>query len=110
MSSKFDRGIDLFESVTHFHDQRTGASSHRVARSLANNVHPEVVALQATLNSKKNNPDNPLTFTSEHIVGVAMWHEANRTRSAYTKEQAGEIDRNQKDADEEANLLDSQSI
>jgi peptidoglycan hydrolase-like protein with peptidoglycan-binding domain len=94
-----DAAYDTWEDVTSDQTSRTGHSAARVASSLANGVDPEVVALQATLNSKKNNPDASLTFSSNEMIAVAKWHTANQTRSAFTKRQAGAVIREQRAAD-----------
>lgn len=97
-----DKLVDGWERISSDHTDRTGESAARVASSLANGVDVEVIALQANLNSKRNNPSDPQTFTDAEIVGVAKWHLANRTRSAFTKEQSGDLIRNQRAADAEA--------
>ena len=99
MGKHIDRGADMLEVFTSHHTGRTGLSAARVASSLANNVHPEVVALQTTMNCQKNNPEDPETFTGTEMIAVAKWHKANASRSAYTKQQAGELNRAQREAD-----------
>jgi hypothetical protein len=93
-----DQTVDVWEEVTSDQTSRTGHSAARVASSLANGVDPEVVALQAT-NSKKNNPDSPVEFTGDEMTTVAKWYVANQRRSAFTKQQAGSLIRNQRAAD-----------
>ena len=100
MGKNIDRGADIFEALTSHHTGRTGLSAARVASSLANNVDPDVVALQATKNSEKNNPEDPQSFTGAEMTAVAKWHMANASRSAYTKQQAGELNRAQREADQ----------
>lgn len=99
MGKNIDRGTDMFEALTSHHTSRTGLSAARVTSSLANNVAPDVIALQSTINSQKNNPEDPQIFTGAEITAVAKWHKANTSRSAYTKQQAGELNRTQREAD-----------
>ncbi|WP_233868696.1 hypothetical protein [Paraburkholderia adhaesiva] len=94
-----DRTVDLFERVASDQASRTRDSAARVASSLANNVDPEVIALQLTLNSRKNNPDDPITFTAAKVLVIDEFFKANRTRTAYTKEQSGALIREQRAAD-----------
>lgn len=98
---------DTWEDITSDQTSRTGHSAARVASALANNVDPEVIALQMTKNSQRNNPDNPVKFTANEMPVIAKLHEANQTRSSFTKQQAGAVIREQKiaDADKEGNLL-----
>ena len=87
-----------WEKLTTDQTSRTGQSAARVASALANGVDAEVLALQATKNSKKNNPDKPETFSEADINSVAKWHNANRTRAAITKKQAAKLIQNQRPA------------
>ncbi|MEC4748583.1 hypothetical protein [Methylomicrobium sp. Wu6] len=96
-----DGAVDLFESLTSDQTSRTGHAAKRVHSTLNNNVAPEVLALQLTLNSKKNNPDEPLDFTADDMISVAKFYKANKTRSAYTKKQSGALIREQRSADDE---------
>ncbi len=92
---------DSFEALTSTQTSRTGQSAARIASALANNVDPEVVALQTTKNSRKNNPQTAETFTADDMQAIAKLHRANSRRSAFTKQQAGELIRLQKHDDAE---------
>ena len=59
-----DGAADAWEELTSTQTSRTGHAAARVASALANDVDPEVLALQMTKNSQKNNPDSPVTFTA----------------------------------------------
>ena len=83
---------------------RPGHAAARVASALANDVDPEVLALQMTKNSQKNNPDSPVTFTAAEMPTIAKLHAANKSRSALTKQQTGALIREQGLADTEGNL------
>lgn len=96
---------DTWEDLTSDQTSRTGHSAARIASALANGVDPEVIALQMTKNSQKNNPDNPVQFTGSEIPVIAKLHQANQTRSAFPKQQAGALVREQKAADQEGKLL-----
>jgi hypothetical protein len=99
MGKKIDvaKGIagDAWSKLVHDQADRTGLSAARVANSLDKKVHPEVVALQVTLNQEINNPADPLVFTGDEMKAVAKFHKANKRRVAYTGIQAAEIDSNQ---------------
>ena len=99
-----DGVVDVWEGLTSNQTSRTGHAAARVASSLANNVDPEVVALQMTKNSQKNNPDDPITFTAEDMPVIAKLHAANKTRSAITKQQTGALIREQGFSNNESNL------
>lgn len=99
-----DGAADAWEELTSTQSSRTGHAATRVASSLANNVDPEVIALQMTKNSLKNNPDNPITFTADEMPAIAKLHAANKTRSALTKQQTGALIREQGLADTEGDL------
>ena len=92
---------DAWEGLTTTQTSRTGHAAARVASALANNVAPEVVALQMTMNSQKN---TPVTFTADDILAIAKFHAANKTRSALTKSQTGTLIRQQRCADTEGEL------
>ena len=99
MQKMADKAIDLFERVVSDQTSRTGDAAARITSALANGVDAEVIALQMSKNSKKNNPDNPVTFTEEKVFAIRDLFDANQTRSAYTKEQSGEMIRMQRAAD-----------
>ena len=99
MGKNLDHSVDFLEGLTSNQTSRTGHSAARVASSLANNVDPDVIALQATKNSQKNNPANPQEFTGADMISVGKWYEANFSRTAYSKQQAGELNRAQREAD-----------
>ncbi|ELW8194780.1 MULTISPECIES: hypothetical protein [Enterobacteriaceae] len=94
-----DAALDTWDQVTSDQTSRTGHSAKRVASQLANNVDPEVVALQITKNSLKNNPDDPQTFTGEEVVTVAKFYAANRSRPVLTRKQSNALIAAQKEAD-----------
>jgi hypothetical protein len=94
-----DKTVDLYERVVSDQTSRTADAAARIASSLANEVDPEVIALQMTLNSRKNNPDAPTTFTAAKVKVINEFFEANRTRSVFTKEQSGSLIREQRAAD-----------
>lgn len=104
MGKKIDlaKGVagDAWSKLVHDQADRTGLSAARVANSLDNGVHPDVVALQVTKNQETNNPADPLAFTGEEMKTVAKFHKANKRRVAYTGVQAAEIDSNQAALDE----------
>lgn len=95
-SKLIDSAIDVWERVTSDQTTRTGDSAARVASALANDVAPEVVALQMTLNSKKHNPDSPVEFSENDMFVIAKFYAANQTYSAFTKSQAGFLIREQR--------------
>lgn len=96
-----DKVTDVWEELTSTQTSRTGHAAARVASALANNVDPEVLALQMTKNSRRNNPETPVTFTAAEISTIAKLYEACRTRSALTKQQTGELIRGQRHDDAE---------
>lgn len=95
-----DRLVDTVEALASTQTSRTGHSAARVASALANDVDPEVLALQLTLNSRKNSPDNPVMFTARDVSTIAKFYEANRTRSGLTKRQTRALVREQKHAED----------
>lgn len=97
----FDGAADAWEDVTSNQTSRTGHTAARVASALANDVAPEVIALQMNINSKKNNPDAGITFTADEMPTIAKLHAANKTRSVLTKKQTGALIREQNAADAE---------
>lgn len=99
MGKVIDKAKDQYGALMHDQARRTGVSAQRLDESLSKNVPPEVLALQVNMNELKNNPSNPMHFTPEQIVGIAMFSQANKRRSAYTQEQAGALERNQIEAE-----------
>ncbi|VVN44839.1 hypothetical protein [Pseudomonas fluorescens] len=91
---------DAWSKLVHDQADRTGLSAARVANSLDNGVHPDVVALQVTKNQEVNNPADPLVFKGEEMEVVAKFYQANQRRVAYTGVQAAVIDSNQAALDE----------
>ena len=104
LEKKTDGLADTLEGLTSTQTSRTGHAAARVASLLANDVDPEVVALQITKNSQKNNPNDPLTFTAEEVHVIAKFHAANKTRSAITKRQTGALKREQGFSDNVSDL------
>jgi hypothetical protein len=100
-----DGAVDGWEELTSNQTDRTGHAAARIASALANEVDPEVLALQATKNSRKNNPDAPEEFTGPDILTIARFHSANRTKSVMPKKQIGSLIREQKAADGESDLV-----
>lgn len=96
-----DRLVDAWEDLTSTQASRTGNTAARVASALASGVDHEVLALQMTKNSEKNNPDSPVTFTAADIPAIAKLYSANKSRCALTKAQKGALIRGHKrDADD----------
>ncbi len=87
--------VDAWGKLAHDQADITGLSAARVAKSLKNNVHPDVVALQINKGQERNNRNDPLVFTGDEMKTVAKFFEANRRRVAYTSIQAAQIDSNQ---------------
>jgi hypothetical protein len=94
-----DSAIDVWENLTANQTDRAGHAAARLASTLANNVDAEVLALQLTKNSRKNNPEAPEIFTEQEVIAVGKFYMANRTRSVLPKAQAGALIREQKAAD-----------
>lgn len=99
-----DSAADAWEELTSTQTSRTGHAAARVASALANGVDPEVIALQMSKNSQKNNPDSPVTFAAAEMFTIAKFRAANKSRSALTKQQAGALIREQGIADTEGDL------
>ncbi|MBP4047746.1 hypothetical protein [Chromobacterium violaceum] len=99
-----ESAADAWEELTSTQTSRTGHTAARVASALANGVDPEVIALQMTKNSRKNNPDSPVTFTAAEMPTIAKLHAANKTRPPLTKQQTGALIREQDIADTEGDL------
>lgn len=89
---------DLWEEKTSNQTSRTGTVTSRIASLLANEVAPEVIALQMTMNSEKANPKEPSTFTGDDVIAYAKLHHANRTRSILPQHQTGALIRAQRDS------------
>jgi hypothetical protein len=58
-----------------------------------------------TLNSRKNNPNDPITFTADDMPVIAKLHAANKTRAALTKSQTGDLIRGQRIDDRDSDLF-----
>ena len=101
---------DTWEELTSDQTSRTGYSAARVASALANGVDQEVIALQMTKNSEKNNPDNPVQFTGSEMPVIAKLYQANQTRSALSKKQVGALISEQKAADQEGRNIYVESM
>ena len=96
-----DHAVDAWRDLTSTQTSRTGHVAARVVAARDNNVDDKVLALQLSLNSLKNNPENPVTFTAREMATIAKLFKANKTRSAFTKQQAGALIRGQRDDDAE---------
>lgn len=94
-----DTTQNVWEQVTSDQTSRTGHTVQRVAAALRNGVDPDVIALQMTKNSEKNNPENPQNFTGEEMKVLGKVHEACRTRAALTKAQTRQLIALQGDAE-----------
>lgn len=91
---------DAWSKLAHDQADRTGLSAARVASSIKNGVHEDVVALQLNKNQTRNNPSNPVTFTGDDVLAVTKFFEANKRRVAYTGPQAAKIDQVQAELDQ----------
>ncbi|RFP15127.1 hypothetical protein D0T25_18490 [Duganella sp. BJB488] len=100
-----DGAVDGWEELTSNQTDRTGHAAARIASALANGVDPDVLALQATKNSRKNNPDAPQVFFGSDMLTIASFYSANRTRSAMPKKQIGPLIRQQKAADADSQVV-----
>lgn len=99
MGKKLDGFKDKVEAVMHDQVRRTGISAERIDRSLSKGVAVEVVTLQVNMTEQKNNPKDPLVFSEDEIIGVAKFYRACKRRPVYTQTAAGELERNQEEAD-----------
>jgi hypothetical protein len=97
---------DALEGLTSTQTSRSGHTAARVTSALANGVDPEVLALQMTKNSLKNNPNSPVAFTAAEMLTIAKLHAANKSRPALTRQQAGALVRGHKhDWDDSESLV-----
>lgn len=97
---------DAFEGLTSTQTSRTGHTAARITSALDNGVDPEVLALQITKNSLKNNPTSPVTFTATEMHTIAKLHAANKSRPALTRHQTGALIRVHKnDGDDSESLV-----
>ncbi|MBC2693514.1 MULTISPECIES: hypothetical protein [Pseudomonas] len=93
MPKIIDQGRDAFEFLTHDQADRTGIACARIARSLAQDVDPEALAVQLTANERKNNPANPETVTVDDVHSAAKLHRLNSRRQVYPQTQAAELEK-----------------
>lgn len=100
-----DSTVDAWENLTSNQTDRTGHAATRVASALASGVDADVLALQMTNNSRKNNPEAPEHFTVQDISSIEKLHKANRTRSALPKAQVGGLIREQRAADDSGDAV-----
>lgn len=95
LSKCLEATSDVWEELASHQTSRAGSSAARVASALANNVDAEVLAMQVSINSRRNNPEAPISFTAADMISVAMWYAANKTTSALSKRQTGGLIRGQ---------------
>ncbi|WP_313052624.1 hypothetical protein [Pantoea piersonii] len=86
-----DTTHDTWEQLTSDQTSRSGHTVQRVAAALENGVDPDVIALQMTKNSERNNPENPQSFNGDEIKAIGKVYAANVTRVALTKPQTREL-------------------
>lgn len=91
---------DVWEELASNQTSRAGSSAGRVTSALANKVDAEVLEMQVSINSRRNNPEAPISYTAADIISVAMWYAANKTTSALPKRQTGGLIRGQQIDDE----------
>ncbi|MBR7945440.1 hypothetical protein [Burkholderia cenocepacia] len=85
MGKKIDKAVDIWETLTSDQIARAGHSAARVVAARKKGVVDSAIADQLTANSKRNNPDAPLTFTVGDVQSIDKFFSANRTRPALTK-------------------------
>uniref|UniRef100_UPI003D1E3D2E hypothetical protein n=1 Tax=Aeromonas veronii TaxID=654 RepID=UPI003D1E3D2E len=85
---------------------RTGRAAHRVVRMVENKVDKDVIALQLTKNSEKNNPKDPETFTGQDIDSIVKFHKANQSSVAIDLDQTASLIKQQKALDADAGNAD----
>lgn len=86
-----DKTQDTWEQLTSDQTSRSGHTVQRVSAALKNGVDADVIALQLTKNSEKNNPDNPVKFSGDDVKVIDKVYEANVSRVALTKQQTSEL-------------------
>ena len=97
--SAFNKALNAYEAMLTDQKGRTGITAARVASSLANNVDPDVLALQMTKYCAKNNPKDNIIFSAADVLSITKFYNANQTRPVLTKSQAKALIATQKDAD-----------
>lgn len=101
MGRLIDKAGDAVGAMLHDHTRRIGVTVDRVERSLRRNVDADVLAHQMNKNLERNNPEEALRFTGADMEKLALLSRASKRRVPLTKEQAGELQRNQAEADAE---------
>ena len=101
MGRLIDKAGDVVGAVLHDHADRIAVTVDRVARSLKKKVDPDVLALQMNKNLQRNLPAETMRFTGDDMQKLALLSRACQSRPALTKSQAGELQRNQAEADAE---------
>ncbi|WP_153785423.1 hypothetical protein [Pseudomonas sp. EMN2] len=101
MGRLIDKAEDVAGVLLHSHSDRVAVTVDRVARSLKRKVDADVLALQMNKNLERNLPDEPMRFTGADMKKFALLSRACKSRPGLTKEQAGELQRNQAEADAE---------
>lgn len=101
MGRLIDKAEDVAGVLLHSHSDRVAVTVDRVARSLDKGVDADVLALQMNKNLERNAPGESMRFTGEDMEKLALLSRACKSRPALTKSQAGELQRNQAEADAE---------
>jgi len=96
-----DKAVDTLEPLVSTQTSRTGHTANRINNAINNGVDPDVIALQMTKNSKRNNPQNPTTFTEQDIISANKVFEANKSSVAITKAQTTALIEEQQASNEE---------
>ena len=97
---------DMAEKLLSHQNGRTGRAAHRVARMVENKVDKDVIALQLTKNSEKNNPKDPKAFTSQDVDSIVKFHEANQSSVAIDLDQTASLIKQEKALDADAGNAD----
>lgn len=100
------KAADAWEECTNTQTSRTGQTASRIASALAHGVDREVIALQMTKNSQRNNPDSSFVFTPDDIISIVKFHAANQSSPVLTKQQTKALIREQSLANSEGDDLD----
>jgi len=107
IKKSYDKTVDTVEILTSSVYSRVSQTIERTSKLDKAEVPHSIIAALLNANSKKNNPENPVTFEENEIPVLIKIKQVNRTRVGITKSQTTALIEYQKESNETNNEINA---
>lgn len=107
IKKSYDKTVDTVEILTSSVYSRVSQTIERASKLDKAEVPHSIIAALLNANSKKNNPENPVTFEENEIPVLIKIKQVNRTRVGITKSQTTALIEYQKESNETNNEINA---